>query len=156
MDGDNHRVPPGELALLSSTQVKARVGPRCGDRDRTETLQWMAEQMDLGTLCVDCSLHLYIDGQRWDMRPLQIYQTTIPISLLPPEAVVQWVECPRGQAGRTWLLWPSTPTLMSSVPTASTIPESSGTRSFPFLLHRVAVLPAARPLMSSAPTASTI
>jgi hypothetical protein len=31
---------------------------------------------------------------------------------LPLEAGMQWVECPRGRASRTWQSWPSTPPLM--------------------------------------------
>jgi hypothetical protein len=73
--------------------------------------------------------------------------------LSPPEAGVQWVECPRGWAGRTWQPWPSTLPLMSSV---FVVLESSGARSFPSLLDRQATLPAARPLMSSAPAAPTV
>jgi hypothetical protein len=37
MSGDNHRVPPVELALLSSMLAKASAGPRCGDCGRTES-----------------------------------------------------------------------------------------------------------------------
>jgi hypothetical protein len=156
MAGNNHRVPPVELALLPSMPAKALAGPRCDDCGRTETQQWIAGPMGLGTLCADCGLGLWHAGQRWDRRSLCIYQTTILVSLSPPEAGVQWVECPRGRVGRTWQSWHSTPPLMSSAPAAWTIPESLGARSFSSLLHRLAALPAARPLISSAPAALTI
>jgi hypothetical protein len=45
---------------------------------------------------------------------------------------------------------------MSSASAASTVLESSGAQSFPSLLKRPAVLPAAQPLMSSAPAAPTV
>jgi hypothetical protein len=35
MAGDNHRVPPAELALLPYTLAKAPAGSRCGDCCRT-------------------------------------------------------------------------------------------------------------------------
>jgi hypothetical protein len=53
-----------------------------------------------------------------------------------PEASMQWVECPRGWAGRMWFSWLSTPLLMSSAPVVLTIPESSGARSFPVLARQ--------------------
>jgi hypothetical protein len=54
----------------------------------------------------------------------------------PPEAGMQWVECPRGRAGRTWFSWLSTPLLMSSASVVSTVSKSSGARPFSSLLDR--------------------
>jgi hypothetical protein len=156
MTGDNHHVPPVELALLSSTPAKASAGPRCGDCGRTKTPQWMVGPMGPSTLCADCGLRHWHVMQQWDRRSLRIYQTTIPVSLSQAEVGVQWVECPRGRVGRTYQLGPSTPPMMSIAPPAWTVPKSSDARTFPSLLHRPAALPAARPLMSSAPTASTV